>query len=108
MSERSKPKQVCRRSALAFLGRAAAFGVVASSALLTVTEADAQAATPTTPRRRPQIQRSLGQSAVRNDDPREQNDDRIDARDAQSGVRSGARATRAGRSRRTTTTEQKK
>lgn len=48
MSERSKPKRVCRRSALAFLGRAAAFGVVASSALLTVTEADAQAATPTT------------------------------------------------------------
>ena len=49
MSERSEPKQVCRRSALAFLGYAAAFGVVASSALLTVTEAEAQAATPPAP-----------------------------------------------------------
>ena len=53
MSERSEPKQVCRRSALAFLGCAAVFGLVASSALLTVTEAEAQATTtptaPTTP-----------------------------------------------------------
>ena len=53
MSERSEPNQVCRRSALAFLGYAAAFGLVASSALLTASEAEAQAtttpATPTTP-----------------------------------------------------------
>ena len=46
MSERSESKQVCRRSALAFLGCAAAFGLVASSALLTVTEAEAQATSP--------------------------------------------------------------
>ena len=53
MSERSEPKQVCRRSALAFLGYAAAFGLVASSAVLTVSQAEAQTtttpATPTTP-----------------------------------------------------------
>jgi hypothetical protein len=49
MTERSEPKQVCRRSALAFLGCAAAFGLVASSALLAVTEAEAQAATPAAP-----------------------------------------------------------
>ena len=47
MSERSEPKQVCRRSALAFLGCAAAFGLVASSAVLTVSLAEAQ--TTTTP-----------------------------------------------------------
>ena len=45
MSERSEPKQFCRRSALTFLGCAAVFGLVASSALLTVTEAEAQATT---------------------------------------------------------------
>ena len=50
MSERSEPKEVCRRSALTFLGCAAAFGLVASSALLTITEAEAQATTtPATP-----------------------------------------------------------
>ena len=53
MSEQSERKRVSRRSTLAFLGYAAAFGLVASSALLTVTEAEAQAtstpATPTTP-----------------------------------------------------------
>ena len=50
MSERSEPKHVCRRSALAFLGRAAAFGLAASSAVLTVSQAEAQATTtPATP-----------------------------------------------------------
>ena len=50
MSERSEPKQFCRRSALAFLGCAAVFGLVASSTLLTATEAEAQATTtPTAP-----------------------------------------------------------
>lgn len=47
MSERSEPKQVCRRGALSFLGHAAVFGIVASSAFLTV--ADAEAQTTTTP-----------------------------------------------------------
>src|SRR2546430_9968809 len=50
MSERSEPKQICRRNALAFLGYAAAFGLVASSAVLPVSQAQAQATnTPTTP-----------------------------------------------------------
>ena len=50
MSERSEPKQICRRSALAFLGQAAAFGLVASSAVLPVSQAEAQATTtPLTP-----------------------------------------------------------
>jgi hypothetical protein len=51
MSERSEPKQVCRRNALAFLGYAAAFGLVASSAVLTASQAEAQTTTttPTTP-----------------------------------------------------------
>ena len=53
MNEGSEPKRICRRSALAFLGYAAAFGVVASSAILTASEAEAQATTtptvPTTP-----------------------------------------------------------
>jgi len=50
MIERSEPKQVCRRNALAFLGYAAAFGLVASSAVLTAPQAEAQTTTtPTTP-----------------------------------------------------------
>ena len=50
MDQGSKAKRVCRRSALAFIGYAAAFGVVASSAVLTASEAEAQATTtPTTP-----------------------------------------------------------
>ena len=44
MSERSEPKQVCRRNALAFL-YAAAVGVVASSAVLTASQAEAQTTT---------------------------------------------------------------
>ena len=47
MSEHSEPKQVCRRNALAFLGYAAVFGLVASPTILTVSQAEAQ--TPTTP-----------------------------------------------------------
>ena len=50
MVESLDPKRVCRRSALAFLGYAATFGMVAGSAVLTVSPAEAQTpATPTTP-----------------------------------------------------------
>ena len=53
MSERSEPKLVCRRNALTFLGYAAVFGLVASPAILAMSEAEAQTttapATPTTP-----------------------------------------------------------
>ena len=53
MSERSEPKQVSRRNALAFFGYAAVFGLVATPAILTVSQAEAQTttapATPATP-----------------------------------------------------------
>ena len=53
MGEHSEPKQVCRRNALAFLGYAAVFALVASPAILAVSQAEAQTttapATPTTP-----------------------------------------------------------
>lgn len=50
MGERSEPKQVCRRDALGFLRYAAAFGLVASSAFLTASLAEAQTTTaPATP-----------------------------------------------------------
>ena len=90
MSERSESKQVCRRSALAFLGCAAVFGLVASSAILTVTEAEAQGATtpaaPTTP---PADTAKSG--TERRQERRTGRDERRDARDGT-----------------TTTTEQKK
>jgi hypothetical protein len=47
MDERSESKRVCRRSALALLGYAAVFGLVASPAILMVSDAGAQ--TPSTP-----------------------------------------------------------
>jgi hypothetical protein len=50
MGERSEPKRVCRRNALALFGYAAAFGFVASPAILMVSHAGAQTppATPST------------------------------------------------------------
>ena len=80
MSERSEPKQVCRRSALAFLGYAAAFGVVASSALLTVTEAEAQTtAAPVAPTTPPADTAKSG--TERRQERRTGRDERRDARD---------------------------
>ena len=50
MGERSEPKWIDRRNALALFGYAAAFGLVASPAILMVSEASAQTSTaPTTP-----------------------------------------------------------
>jgi hypothetical protein len=50
MIEQSEPKRVCRRKALAFLGYVAAFGFVASSTVLPVSQAEAQTTTtPATP-----------------------------------------------------------
>ena len=48
MGERSESKRVCRRSALALFGYAAVFGLVASPAILMVSDASAQTP-PTTP-----------------------------------------------------------
>jgi len=50
MGERSEPTQICRRNALAFFGYAAAFGLVASPAILITSPAGAQTSTtPATP-----------------------------------------------------------
>ena len=51
MGERSESKRVCRRSALALFGYAVAFGLMASPAILMVSDAGAQTppATPATP-----------------------------------------------------------
>jgi len=48
MGERSEPKRVCRRNALALFGYAAALGFVASPAILMVSHAGAQTSTPPT------------------------------------------------------------
>ena len=45
MSERSEPKQVSRRNALAFFGYAAVFGLVTTPAILTASQAEAQTTT---------------------------------------------------------------
>jgi hypothetical protein len=50
MGERSEPKRVSRREALALFGYAGAFGVVTSPAILMVSRAEAQTSTtPATP-----------------------------------------------------------
>ena len=50
MGERLESTRVCRRSALTFLGHAAAFGLVALPAILMVSDASAQMSTaPATP-----------------------------------------------------------
>ena len=50
MSERLESTPVCRRSALALFGYAAAFGLIASPAILMVSDASAQTSTaPATP-----------------------------------------------------------
>ena len=112
MSERSEPKQVCRRSALAFLGCAAAFGVVASSALLTVTEAEAQATTtPTAPTTPPAdtaksgTERRQERRAGRAERRQERRTGRAERRQER---RTGRDERRNARHDATTTTEQKK
>ena len=92
MNERSEPKQVSRRNALAFLGYAAAFGRAASSAILTVSQAEAQTtATPTTPTTPPTDTAKSGTERRQERRTGRLNGVRNGARDAQSGVRSGAR-----------------
>jgi hypothetical protein len=46
MGERSEPKRVCRRDVLAFIGYSTAFALVASPVILTMSQAEAQTATP--------------------------------------------------------------
>ena len=116
MSERSEPKQFSRRSALAFLGYAAAFSVVASSALLTVTEAEAQTTAapvaPTTPpadtaksgteRRQERRSGRAERRQERRTGRAERRQERRTGRDERRDARDGTTTTT------TTTTEQKK
>ena len=108
MSEQSEPKQVCRRSALAFLGCAAAFGLVASSALLTVTEAEAQAtttpATPPTDAAKSGTERRQERRSGRAERRQERRTGRAERRQERRTGRDERRDARDG----TTTTEQKK
>ena len=101
MGERSESKRVCRRSALALFGYAAVFGLVASPAILMVSDADAQTppTTPATPstetpksgtERRQERRARAAQNGVRNDARGVQNDVRHAARGAQSDAKSGA------------------
>ena len=112
MSERSEPKQVCRRSALPFVGYAAAFGVVATSALLTVTEAKAQTTTapaaPTTPpadTAKSGTERRQERRSGRAERRQERRTGRTERRQERRTGRDERRDTRDGT---TTTTEQKK
>ena len=114
MSERSEPKLVCRRNALAFLGHAAVFGLVASPAILAMSEAEAQTttapATPTTPpadapksgterrqeRRSGRTERRQERRTARTERRQERRTGRDERRDARDGTTTG------------TATEQKK
>jgi len=118
MSERSEPKQVCRRNALTFLGYAAVFGLMASPAILAVSEAEAQTttapatpATPTTPpadapksgteRRQERRSGRTERRQERRTGRTERRQDRRTGRDERRDARDGTPTT-------TTTTEQKK
>ena len=112
MDEGSEPKRVCRRDVLALFGYAAAFGLVASSAILPVSRAEAQAttapATPTVPptdtpksgterrqeRRSGRTERRQERRTGRTERRQERRTGRDERRDARDGT--------------TTTTEQKK
>jgi hypothetical protein len=115
MGERSEPKQVSRRNALAFFGYAAVFGLVATPAILTASQADAQTTTapaaPTTPptdapksgterrqeRRSGRAERRQERRTGRAERRQERRTGRDERRDARDGTSTG-----------TTTTEQKK
>ena len=91
MSDPSEPEQVCRRNALAFLGYAGMFGLVASSSIFAVSEAMAQttapAAAPATP---PADVPNQAQNAVRKGVAGEPSGGRSAAPDARSGGKSDA------------------
>jgi hypothetical protein len=109
MSECSEPKQVCRRSALAFLGHAAVFGLFASSALLTVTEAEAQATTtPTTPPPADATQSGTERRQERRAGRAERRQERRTGRAERRQERRTGRGERRDARDGTTTTEQKK
>jgi hypothetical protein len=115
MSERPEPKQVCRRNTLAFLGYAAVFGLVASSALLTVTEAEAQGTTtPATPTTTPAdttksgTERRQERRTGRAERRQERRTGRTERRQERRTGRDERRDARDGTTTTPTTTEQKK
>jgi hypothetical protein len=106
--ENSEPKQVCRRSALAFLGYAAVFGLVASPAILAVSEAEAQTTTaPATPTDAPKsgTERRQERRSGRTERRQERRTGRTERRQERRTGRDERRDTRDGAS---TTTEPKK
>jgi hypothetical protein len=115
MNEGSEPKRICRRSALAFLGYAAAFGVVASSAVLRVSPAEAQTATtPTTPTTPPAdtaksgTERRQERRTGRAERRQERRTGRAERRQERRTGRDERRDARDGTTTTPTTTEQKK
>src|SRR4249920_3878657 len=115
MDEGSEPKRVCRRSALALFGYAAAFGLVASSAVLPVSQAEAQATTtPTTPTTPPTdtaksgTERRQERRSGRAERRQERRTGRAERRQERRTGRDERRDARDGTSTGTTTTEQKK
>ena len=116
MSERTEPKQVSRRSALAFLGCAATLGLVASSSVLTVSLAEAQTTTtPATPATPPTdaaaksgTERRQERRTGRTERRQERRTGRAERRQERRTGRDERRDARDGTSTSTTTTEQKK
>jgi hypothetical protein len=113
MSERSEPKLVCRRNALTFLGYTAVFGLVASPAILAMSEAEAQTttapATPTTPPTdapKSGTERRQERRSGRTERRQERRTGRTERRQERRTGREERRDARDGAS--TTTTEQKK
>ena len=108
MSERSEPKQVSRRSALAFLGCAAMLGLVASSSVLAVSQAEAQTtttpATPPTDAAKSGTERRQERRSGRAERRQERRTGRAERRQERRTGRDERRDARDG----TTTTEQKK
>ena len=115
MSNRSEPKQVCRRNALAFLGCATVFGLVASSAILAASEAEAQTTTtPTTPTPPPTdtaksgTERRQERRSGRAERRQERRTGRTERRQERRTGRDERRDARDGTTTTPTTTEQKK
>ena len=115
MSERSEPKQVCRRNALAFFGYAAVFGLVASPAILTVSQAEAQTTTPAAAPTAPAgeapksgTERRQERRSGRAERRQERRTGRTERRQARRTGRDERRDTRDGTTTTPSTTEQKK
>src|SRR4051795_6661738 len=108
MGERSEQKRVSRRKALALFGCAAAFGVVASPAILMVSPAEAQTSTtpaaPATEAPKSGTQRRQERRTGRVERRQERRTGRAERREERRTGREERRDARAG----TTTTEQKK